>query len=154
MQINNNHLSDTNRFMNTINIKDFFYDYQIVCRTIKHNCGFLLALGYTPILSRNLLTYSLFTHSCISTPGKKGFQATWKLDLHVPKTDNGTSTRLAPVPCPLQCLHKGTGRSEQQWFKPGAYACNVYTKGLADLNSNGLSQVLTLAMSTQRDWQI
>ena len=25
------------------------------------------------------------------------------------------------VPCPLQCLHKGTGGSEQQWFKPGAY---------------------------------
>ena len=30
---------------------------------------------------------------------------------------------LPPVPSPLQCLHKGTGGSEQQWFKPGAYAC-------------------------------
>ena len=28
-----------------------------------------------------------------------------------------------PVPSPLQCLHKGTGGSEQQWFKPNAYAC-------------------------------
>ena len=36
---------------------------------------------------------------------------------------NGTSTRLPSVPCPLQCLHKGTGGSEQQWFKPGAYSC-------------------------------
>ena len=58
-----------------------------------------------------------------STPGKKGCHATWKLDLHAPTTDNGTSTRLPSVPCPLQCLHKGTGGSEQQWFKPGAYAC-------------------------------
>ena len=58
-----------------------------------------------------------------STPGKKGRHATWKLDLHAPTTDNGTSTRLPSVPSPLQCLHKGTGRSEQQWFKPGAYAC-------------------------------
>ena len=52
-----------------------------------------------------------------STPGKKGCHATWKLDLHAPTTDNGTSTRLPSVPCPLQCLHKGTGGSEQQWFK-------------------------------------
>ena len=58
-----------------------------------------------------------------STPRKKGCHATWKLDLHAPTTDNGTSTRLPSVPCPLQCLHKGTGGSEQQWFKPGAYAC-------------------------------
>ena len=58
-----------------------------------------------------------------STPGKKGCHATWKLDLHAPTPDNGTSTRLPSVPCPLQCLHKGTGGSEQQWFKPGAYAC-------------------------------
>ena len=58
-----------------------------------------------------------------STPGKKGCHATWKLDLHAPTTDNGTSTRLPSVPCPLQCLHKGTGGSE----------------------SNGLSRVLTLA---------
>ena len=55
--------------------------------------------------------------------GKKGCHATWKLDLHAPTTDNGTSTRLPSVPCPLQCLHKGTGGSEQQWFKPGAYSC-------------------------------
>ena len=58
-----------------------------------------------------------------STPGKKGCHATWKLDLHTPITDNGTSTRLPPVPCPPQCLHKGTGGSEQ----------------------NGLSRVLMLA---------
>ena len=53
---------------------------------------------------------------------------------NAPTTDNGTSTSPYPppppptpprptVPSPLQCLHKGTGRSEQQWFKPGAYAC-------------------------------
>ena len=58
-----------------------------------------------------------------STPGKKGCHATWKLDLHAPTTDNGTSTRL-----PLS---------------PVLY--NVNTKGLADLNSNGLIRVLTLA---------
>ena len=61
---------------------------------------------------------------------KKGCHATWKLDLHAPTTDNGTSIRLPPpplptppVPSPLQCLDKGTGGCEQQWFKPGAYAC-------------------------------
>ena len=48
-----------------------------------------------------------------STPGKKSCHATWKLDLHAPTTDNGTSTRLPPVPSPLQCLHEGTGGSEQ-----------------------------------------
>ena len=58
-----------------------------------------------------------------STPGKKGCHATWKLDLYAPTTDNGTSTR-----------------------PPSALVLyNVYTKGLADLNSNGLSRVLTLA---------
>ena len=61
--------------------------------------------------------------ACSSTPKKKGCHATWKLDLHTPATDNGASTRLPPVPSPLQCLHKGTRRSEQQWFKPGAYTC-------------------------------
>ena len=61
--------------------------------------------------------------ACCSTPGKKGCHATWKLDLHAPTTDNGTSTRLPSVPSPLQCLHKGTGGSEQKWFKPGAHAC-------------------------------
>ena len=58
-----------------------------------------------------------------STPGKKGCHATWKLDLHAPTTDNGTSTRFPSVPGPLQCLHKGFGGSEQQWVKPGAYTC-------------------------------
>ena len=58
-----------------------------------------------------------------STPGKKGCYATWKLNLHAPTTDNGISTRLSPVPRPLQCLHKGTGRSKQQWFKSGTHAC-------------------------------
>ena len=52
-----------------------------------------------------------------STPGKKGCHATWKLDLYAPTTDNGTSTRLPSVPGPLQCLHKGTGGSEQQWLR-------------------------------------
>ena len=51
-----------------------------------------------------------------STPGKKGYHSTWKLDLHAPATDNGTSTRLPSVPGLLQCLHKGTGGSEQQWL--------------------------------------
>ena len=63
-----------------------------------------------------------------STPGKKGCHATWKLDLHAPTTDNRTSTRLPSVPCPLQCLHKGTGGSEQQWFQPGAYAYELIYK--------------------------
>ena len=58
-----------------------------------------------------------------STPGKKSCHATWKLDLYAPTTDNGTSTRLSSAPV----------------------LYNVYTKGLADLNSNGLSRVLTLA---------
>ena len=58
-----------------------------------------------------------------STPGKKGCHATWKLDLHSPTSDNGTSTRL---------------RLSQVLY-------NVYTKRLADLNSNGSSRVLTFA---------
>ena len=58
-----------------------------------------------------------------STPGEKGCHATWKLDLHAPSTDNGTFTRL-----PLS---------------PVLY--NIYTKGLADLNSNGLNGMLKLA---------
>ena len=58
-----------------------------------------------------------------STLGKKGCHVTWKLDLHAPVTDNGTSKRL-----PLsQVIY------------------NIYTKGVADLNSNNLSQVLILA---------
>ena len=61
------------------------------------------------------------------TPGKKGCRATWKLDLRFPATDNGTSARLPHTPSPLQFLHKGTGGSEQQWFKPGAYACGRHT---------------------------
>ena len=32
-----------------------------------------------------------------------------------------------PVNSLLQCLHKGTGRSEQQWFKQGVYACRQRT---------------------------
>ena len=47
-----------------------------------------------------------------STPGKKVCHATWKLDLHAPTTDNGTSIGLPSVPGSLQCLHKGTGGSE------------------------------------------
>ena len=30
-----------------------------------------------------------------------------------------TYPRPTPAPSPLQCLHKGTVGSEQQWFKPG-----------------------------------
>ena len=72
-----------------------------------------------------------------SIPGKKGCHATWKLDLHSPATDSGTSTRLPPVPSALQCLHKGTGRSEQQWFKPGAYAYGgLIYKTASDINTS------------------
>ena len=71
------------------------------------------------------ILHQLDTHKMArsSTPGKKDCHATWKLDLHAPKTDNGTSTRLPP----------------------SSVVCNVYTKGLGDLNSNELSQVLTFA---------
>ena len=31
--------------------------------------------------------------------------------------------KAPPVPSPPQCIHKGVGGSERQWFKPGAYAC-------------------------------
>ena len=37
----------------------------------------------------------------------------WQRDFH----------KAPPVASSVQCLHKGTGWSEQQWFKPGAYAC-------------------------------
>ena len=57
------------------------------------------------------------------TPEKKDCPATWKLDLLASATDTGTSTRL-----PLS---------------PDLY--NVYTKELVDLNSNGLSRILTPA---------
>ena len=66
----------------------------------------------------------LNTHKMVgsSTSGKKGCHAIWKLDLHAPTTVNRTFTRLPPVLSPLQCLHKGTGGSEQQRFKLGACA--------------------------------
>ena len=64
-----------------------------------------------------------FKMACSSTPGKEGCHATWKLYPIAATTDNGTSTRLPSVPSPLQCLHKGTGGSEQQWSKWGSYAC-------------------------------
>ena len=35
--------------------------------------------------------------ACSSTVGRKGRHATRKLNLHAPKTDNGTSTRLCPA---------------------------------------------------------
>ena len=59
--------------------------------------------------------------ACSITPGKKGCHATWKLDLHAPTTDNGTSTSRNVPPSLLF---------------PVLY--NVCTNGLADLNSNGL----------------
>ena len=43
------------------------------------------------------------------SPGPKN----WQWDL----------LKAPPDPSLLQCLHKGTGGSEQEWFKPGAYAC-------------------------------
>ena len=49
-----------------------------------------------------------------STSQKKGCHATWKLDLQAPTA--GTSIRISPVLSSLQCLHKGTGKSEQQWL--------------------------------------
>ena len=67
------------------------------------------------------------THS--STSGTKGRHATWKMDLQAPTTDNGTSTSPTPPPPPS--------------LSPVLY--NFYTKELADLISNGLSRVLTLA---------
>ena len=57
------------------------------------------------------------------TPAKKGRHATLKLDLYAPTTDNGTSTRFS--------------------LPPVLY--NVYTKGPADLTSNGLNRLPTLA---------
>ena len=43
---------------------------------------------------------------------RKSRSVTWKSDLHFPITDNGTSTRLSPVPCFLQSLHK------EAWLSP------------------------------------
>ena len=54
---------------------------------------------------------------------RKGCHATWKLDLHAPTTDNGTS----------------------QGFPLSPVLYSVYTKGMADLNSNGLSRVFTFS---------
>ena len=65
---------------------------------------------------------------CGGSPGKKSRHTTWKLDLHAPTTDCGTSTRPPPPPPALS---------------PVSY--NSYTKGLADLNNNGISRMLTLA---------
>ena len=60
-------------------------------------------------------------YSC--TPGKKCRHLTWKLDIHTPATDNGTSRMLSRVPSLVQCLRKGTGGFEQQWLKHGAHTC-------------------------------
>ena len=68
----------------------------------------------TPCAMWHQLDALKMAHS--STPGKKGCHATWKLDLHAPTTYTGTSTKLPPVPNPLQRLYKGTGGSEQQWL--------------------------------------
>ena len=54
-----------------------------------------------------------------STPGKTGLP--YNLETGSPRPKNWQWD--SPVPCPLQCLHKGTGGSAQQWFKPDAYAC-------------------------------
>ena len=56
---------------------------------------------------------------------------TWKLDLHSPTTDNGTFTRDPPPPPPP--------------YPRAAVLCDVYAKGLADLNNNDLSWVFTFA---------
>ena len=60
-----------------------------------------------------------------STPGKKGCHATWNLTMGFPQAPPPPPPPLAPLPVlsPLQCLHKRTGGSEQQKFKPGAYSC-------------------------------
>ena len=76
-----------------------------------------------------------------STPGKKGCHATWKLDLYAPTTDNGTSTRLPSVPGPLQCLHKETGGSEQQWLR-------LRTTGLSTKQPVASAQLSLLSRSS------
>ena len=58
-----------------------------------------------------------------STLGKKGHHGTWNMDLQTPQVTTGL-----PQGSPLY---------------PVLY--NVFTKGLADLNSSGLSQMLMLA---------
>ena len=60
---------------------------------------------------------------CRSTPGKKNGYAAWKLKLCSSSAHNGPTTRITALAGPLQCL----------------------TKGLADLNQNGPSKILTLA---------
>ena len=60
---------------------------------------------------------------CSSTSGMKGRQVTWKLDLHAPTSDNGAL----------------------QGFPLSLVLYSVSTKGLVNLNSNGLSFVLALA---------
>ena len=73
-----------------------------------------------------------------STLGKKGCHATWKLDLHAPTNDNGAFTS-SPPPSPLQSAPNHPPPPSA----PVLY--NVYTNGQVDLNSYGLSRVLTLA---------
>ena len=72
--------------------------------------------------------------AALQSPGKKGRHVAWKLDLHNQEKnktpdDRPSTSPLPPPPThptsPLQCLYKGTGRSEQQWLKPGAYTCRL-----------------------------
>ena len=60
---------------------------------------------------------------CRSAPGKNSGYAAWKLELCSSSAHNGPTTRITALAGPLQCL----------------------TKGLADLNQNGPSKILTLA---------
>ena len=68
-----------------------------------------------------------------STPGKKGRLATWKLELYVPRTDYGAYTSPPPPTFP----------TPPPPLSPVLY--DVYRKGVADLNRNGLGWALTLA---------
>ena len=74
------------------------------------------------------------------TLAKKGCHATWKLNPHAPTTDDRTFTTptppLPPPPPPPPPPHHP---------RPSLFLYYVYTKGPADLNSNGLSRVLMLA---------
>ena len=82
-----------------------------------------------------------------STPRKKGCHAT-KLDFHAPTTDNGVP-QGSPVSNPLQCLHKGTCGSEQQWEGGGVEGAVGGGGGGGDTSSSHTYQASSITYYRQ-----